>query len=204
LRLENRDFSILKELYRWKFCLGRHIKALCDFTGARACDRRLKVLIDAKYIERKKVLYGVPSLYYLTKKGKTLLGVSLYQDRDNIARIPHHIAVLDTVCYFKEKHSLKLEDIKSEKELHSVDGFGVRKHKPDFVIVKDNQNIAVEVELTLKAKRRFEENVKSNFLNYNKQIWIVPRTETKISSLLANWQASYDKIEILVLEEIVR
>ena len=204
MRLENRDFSILKELYRWKFCLGRHIKALCDFTGARACDRRLKVLIDAKYIERKKVLYGVPSLYYLTKKGKTLLGVSLYQDRDNIARIPHHIAVLDTVCYFKEKHSLKLEDIKSEKELHSVDGFGVRKHKPDFVIVKDNQNIAVEVELTLKAKRRFEENVKSNFLNYNKQIWIVPRTETKISSLLANWQASYDKIEILVLEEIVR
>ena len=203
LRIEKRDFSILRQIYRFRFCLGRHIKALCDFTGARACDRRLKLLIEAGYLERQKVLYGIPSLYYLTKQGKQLLGVSLYQDKNNISRIPHNIGVLDAVCYFKEKYGLALDDIKSEKELHSIDGFGVRKHKPDFVITYQNENIAVEIELTLKAKRRFEENVKSNFLNYDKQIWIVPRNETRITSLLTNWQASYDNIEILLCEEVI-
>lgn len=203
MRLEQRDYSILKEIHRWKFCLGRHIKLLCDFTGSRACDRRLKLLIDALYLERKKVLFGIPSLYYLTKQGKTLLGISLYQDKDNISRIPHHIAVLDSVCYFKEKYNLKLEDIQSEKELHSIDGFANRLHKPDFVMILQTKTVAVEIELTLKAKRRFEENVKSNFLNYDKQIWIVPRSETRIIRLLEEWKNTFNNLEVIICEDII-
>lgn len=60
MRLENRDFQILNEVYRFRFCLGRHIKVLCDFTSARARDRRLKILLEAGYLERRKILYGIP------------------------------------------------------------------------------------------------------------------------------------------------
>ena len=45
MRLEDRDLLILSLVHKFKFCLGRHIKALCDFAGARACDRRLVLLV---------------------------------------------------------------------------------------------------------------------------------------------------------------
>jgi len=41
--LTDRDYEILKLIYRFKFCLGRHVKVLTDFKGSRASDRRLKV-----------------------------------------------------------------------------------------------------------------------------------------------------------------
>ena len=63
MRVEERDMLILREVERWRVCGSRHIKFLAGFTGQRATDRRLKILIEAEYLERKKYLYGVPSIY---------------------------------------------------------------------------------------------------------------------------------------------
>jgi len=45
MNIVERDYMILRELDRWRFCLGRHIKMLTGFEGVRACDRRLKKLV---------------------------------------------------------------------------------------------------------------------------------------------------------------
>jgi len=37
----------------------RHIKEFVDFDGVRVCDRRVRKLIEAGYIKRTKILYGV-------------------------------------------------------------------------------------------------------------------------------------------------
>ena len=97
MRLQERDYSILQEIERWRFCLSRHIKCLAAFSGQRACDRRLKLLIEAGYIQHKKILYGIPSLYYLTHKGKVLIHANKRQDKIKIEQITHDITVLDTV-----------------------------------------------------------------------------------------------------------
>ena len=47
LRIMERDKKIMREIDRWRVCLGRHIRALAGFTGQRACDRRLRELIEA-------------------------------------------------------------------------------------------------------------------------------------------------------------
>ena len=86
--LVDRDYQILREIDRFRFCLGRHIKLLTGFEGQRACDRRLKILIEAGYINRKKILYGIPSVYFLTHKGKMLIGANKRQDKIRVEKIP--------------------------------------------------------------------------------------------------------------------
>jgi hypothetical protein len=54
LNIVERDYEILREIDRFRHCLGRHIKMLADFDGTRACDRRLKKHIESGYIERKR------------------------------------------------------------------------------------------------------------------------------------------------------
>lgn len=192
----------MREINRWRFCLSRHIRFLGGFAGQRATDRRLKLLIEAGYIDRRKVLYGIPSLYYLTYKGKTLLNLSPKQDKVRIEQVTHDIAVLDTAIYFILKENISLADITTEKELHSIDGFSMRKHRPDFVFTKDGKKYCVEVELNRKSKERFEKNLHDNFMEYDYQKWVVPYTQVKIIQLLNENENLYPNISILHLEEV--
>lgn len=206
--LVERDYRIMREIERWRFCLGRHIKLLADFEGQRACDRRLKILIDTGYIDRKKVLYGVPSVYFLTHKGKMLIGANKRQDKIRVEKIPHDIAVVDTAIFFMLKSKIDLDEIVTEKQINSKAGFGERKHCPDFIIERDGKKkICVEIELSMKAKARLEKIVEDNYLKYGKQFWIVAKTGIKIKKTLENLSEKYTNIQIVELEgvqEIVR
>jgi len=200
MRLMDRDLVILREINRWRFCLGRHIRFLVGFSGERACDRRLKILCEAGYILKKKVLYGVPSLYTLTRKGRVILSTSLKADKIRLETLTHDITVLDAVIFIIDKYKLSLDDIKTEKELHSEDGFGTRKHVPDFVFKYNDKNVCVEVELTGKAKDKFLKNLKNNYLKYDNQIWVIPIKETRNRSMIE--KSGYTDIKIIDCEVI--
>jgi len=197
----NRDMDILRLVYRFKFCLGRHIKILINFTGVRATDRRLKLLIEAGYLCRKKYLYGVPFLYTVAHKGRILIGANKRENKIRLEQITHDIYVLDALIFFRGKYNLSLSDFESERELHIKDGFGVRKHQPDFVFTYEGKRYAVEVELTAKTKTRLEQNIRDNYLAYDKQIWITD--DSKVLSHIKNFVNDYSNIEIVRLEEIL-
>jgi len=95
--ITDRDILIFKLVYRFKFCLGRHIRILGGFNGARAADRRLKALTEAGYLSRKKYLYGIPYLYVLSHKGRILIGVNKREDKIRLEQITHDIIVLVSV-----------------------------------------------------------------------------------------------------------
>ena len=200
MELTDRDYLILRIIFRFKFCLGRHLSALGGFTGQRATDRRLRSLIDGGYISRRKYLYGIPFLYTLTHKGRMLLGVNKREDKIRVDKITHDIYVLDTVIFYVEKYGVSLQDIESEKELHIKDGFGTRKHHPDFVFSTDGKRYAVEIELSPKVKERLEKNIKENYLSYDGQVWIT--NDTKVLSLLDGFMNEYD-LKIGRLEEVL-
>ena len=201
LELQERDYEILKLVHRFRFCLGRHVKVLCGFSGARASDRRLKLLVEAGYLERKKYLYGIPYMYTLSHKGRILLGVNKREDRIRVDRITHDIYILEAIIYFALKYDVPLSVIESEKELHIKDGFGIRKHQPDFVVNVAKKRIAVEVELNPKPKDRMEENIRENYLKYERQLWIT--NNSKVKSLLKGFSGEYSNIEVMPLEEIL-
>lgn len=200
LVLGDRDFLILNEVSRFKYILGRQIKILTGFTGERSCDRRLKRLIDYSYLERKHILYGIPSLYFLGKNAKNIGTIRYYSYKLKLDEIVHNIAVIDTVIFLMETLGLSLSDFESERELHSKDGFSNRKHQPDTVFKKDGKRIAVEVEFTPKSKTRFMNNIRSNFSNFDGQFWIVPKSATKVRQLII--EASYPDTTVIDWEEV--
>jgi len=139
-------------------------------------------------------------MYTLSHKGRILLGVNKREDRIRVDRITHDIYILEAIIYYVLKHGVSLADIESEKELHIKDGFGIRRHQPDFV-VNGTKSIAVEVELNPKPKDRMEENVRENYMKYDKQIWITGNS--KVKSLLQVFIGEYSNIEVLRLEEVL-
>ncbi len=202
LRVTERDELILREIDRWRACGSRHIRFLAEFSGQRATDRRLKILIEVGYLERQKFLYGVPYIYFLTAKGKSLIHVGTGKEKIKIEQITHDRTVLDTAIYFIQKEGLSLQDITTEKQLHQLDGFGVRKHRPDFIFTKDELTYCVEVELTLKAKSRLLNIIKDNFMEYDVQIWIVPDSQKAILQVLKESKKLYDNIQARSLQKI--
>lgn len=207
LVVTNRDLEILKLIYRFKFCLGRHVGPLVGFTGARACDRRLKVLVDAGYLSRKKYLYGVPYLYTVTHKGRILINANKRENKIRLEQINHDVRVLDALIYFKSKYGFSLDEAESERELHIKDGFGMRKHHPDFVFsYRDNvssqsKTYAVEIELTPKSKSNLERNIRDNYLNYDHQIWVTD--DNKVLGMLRGFKDEYGNMEIVRLGDIL-
>jgi len=202
-RLLDRDRKIIKEIDRWRVCQGRHIRELVGFSGQRACDRRLRKLVQAGYLERKKILYGVAGIYRITAMGAKLEnGISDRNSKIRIEQIGHDIAVLDTAIYFHKVHEIAYCNITTEVGLHRKDGFGIRKHRPDFIFKNEGKTTCVEVELALKAKDRFVNIMKDNFMQYDKQIWVVPDKESKIAKTLENNKKYYTNIEIIELNQI--
>ena len=201
LEIQERDLEILRLIHRFRFCLGRHIRVLCGFSGARATDRRLKLLFDAGYLARKKYLYGMPYIYTLSHKGRILLSANKREDKIRLDRITHDINVIEAIIYYVLEFGLSLSDIESEKELHIKDGFGIRKHQPDFVVNLPNERMAVEMELSPKAKNRMEENIRENYLKYDRQIWIT--NDNKVLSLIGQLKNEYSNIDVIRLEEVL-
>jgi hypothetical protein len=202
IRLVERDIRLFREVGRWRVVLGRHITALAGFEGQRACQRRLKKLIEAGFLERKKVLYGVPGIYSLTHKAKLLASLPERPESVRVEQIPHDIAVLDTAIFLHRTKSIAFKDMVTEKQLHQQDGFGTRKHRPDFVFTANGKTYCIEVELSLKAKSRLEKNILDNFMAYDFQIWIVPDTQCKIHQILKDNQEKYPNIRLLEVQEV--
>jgi len=149
-------------------------------------------------LERKKYLYGVPYLYTLSHKGRMLIGVNKRADMLRLERIMHDVYVLDTVIFFIGKANVSLSNITSEKELHSADGFGHRRHYPDFVV---NGKIAVEIEIALKSKERLRKNIEANYLDYDLQYWILGENP-KLEKLIKEFQNEYSNLKAIRLEEV--
>ena len=202
IRLVERDTTIIREVERWRVVLSRHITALAGFEGQKACDRRLRKLIEAGYLERKKVLYGVPGIYTLTHKAKLLASLPERPESIRVEQIPHDIEVLDTAIYLHRTKDIPFKAFTTEKQLHQQDGFGTRKHRPDFVITANGKTYCIEVELSLKAKSRLEQNILANFMAYDFQIWIVPDNQCKIYQILKDNQEKYPNMHVLELQEV--
>lgn len=201
-RLVERDYIIFQEVARWRVITGKQICILAGFSGQRACDRRLKKLIEAGFLTRQRIIYGIPSIYSLTYQAKALIGAPVRVEKIRLEQISHDITVLNTAIYFNKVKGIPFTDMKTEKQLHSIDGFSNRKHRPDFIYIEDGKTTCVEVELSLKNKERLEKNIKQDFVNYDFSFWVVPDIECKIAQIVVKNRIAYPTMEILNLREI--
>lgn len=199
--IDNIDFFLLEAIGKWRFLLSRHLIEISSLSS-RSTYRRLKQLEERKLLTHARVLYGTPALYSLTHKGRLKIGLNKRDSKFRIEQIEHDICCVDMALYFMEKYHLSMSEITSEKELHSIRGFGSRQHVPDFTFQHDNKSYAIEVELSLKAKETLRKNVELNFMNYDSQIWLINKRNKALKSRLDELTTMYPNIVISYLEDV--
>lgn len=201
MRLVERDRLVLLEIERWRVMRAKEVKEVASFSGERTLYKRLKLLIDNGYLERKRYIYGLAGIYTVTNKARKALQLPTKSYKVNIAVMEHDLAVVDTYIYFKRLYGLDYKDVQSEKELR--EDFKPSVHYPDFIFTCDNNKSCVEIEFTLKNKTRLENNVKSNYLEYDTQFWVLKKDSFRLIKLLQVFEETYPNIEILYWEDIM-
>lgn len=204
MNLSEEERHLLYLTGKWHFLLGRHLNGFGKHSSKRTFYRRLKYLLDNGYLNREYLLYRTPPVYTLTHKGRVLVGFNKRTEKIRLEQLNHDILVLDTVLYFVSVKHIPMDSITSEKELHSKDGFGTRKHYPDFVIEQGGKTYAYEIELSLKSLFRIEENVRLNYINYDYQVWVIEKDNKKLRSTIENVLSTYQSTSILYTCEVLK
>jgi len=160
LKLTERDLAILQFINLFGFCEMPHLDARFGLKKPRNY-QVINRLVEAGLIQHERVFYGRHGIYRLTVKGAKLT------ELPPLARIPlanytHDVTLIEAYLRLM-KHDPEAQWI-SERHLMQdkhADGVGKRGHLPDGVLVfPDGQQVAIEVELTLKGRHRLERILK--------------------------------------------
>jgi hypothetical protein len=204
LQITDRDTAIIKEICKHRFLLARQIRILGKFNGQRACDRRVRKLIDAGYIERKFYITGIARLYTVTRKAVEVFGLDYYTPKIRLDQIFHDIAVVDTVVYLTHNHGIDPASIITERDRKHIAGFSNPIHFADFsYTTQDGKTVCVEVELSAKKQDTLFRNIQKNYKEYDAQIWVIPSDKPKIVESVKRAAQKYGNIEILPLERVI-
>lgn len=111
----------------------------------------------AGWADGRPLLVGEPVFVWLTRRGHTLVGLDYAVWRPNPGALAHIAAVTDVRLHVSERHpgSDWVSERELQRELSEQPGGG-QLHRPDGLVVIDGQEVAVEVELTLKRRARAE------------------------------------------------
>ncbi|AEE98005.1 hypothetical protein [Mahella australiensis] len=201
--MTQRDIKILLESIRWKFLLARQIKYIGGFKSDNALYRRLRMLIDARYLKRLYTMYGVPAVYITTSRGKKMAGLdTMLSPVSNVSpvSIRHDICVVDAAIYLAQLLNVSFSEMQTEREIRKKQGYELPEHVPDIVI--SAQGICVEVELTQKTDNRLKKIISDEYRKYDRVIYVVPNASGQLYRKIKNIANNYPTVEIIELEVI--
>jgi len=118
--------------------------------GPRTVQRTLARMREAELITTRRVLAGEPAWVFPTAKGLRACGSTFGVWSPRIGLLAHVVAVNDVRLYVRARSSGS--EWIPERVLARDRRAG--EHLPDGVVLTDRQRVAVEVELTVKSRRR--------------------------------------------------
>lgn len=172
LRLTPRDLDLLYWINSVGFVSIDHIAQKLKISQPTAYIRTKK-LVTHRYLLHERIFHAAAGIYRVTLEGSQVSGSPLPALRKVSLASYHHDLLVTTL-------SLRLLDrfggcYVPERELRHGDGldrFGKSGHTPDSVLLFATKKIAIEVELSKKAKRRRGEIFNYYLKNFDYQeVW---------------------------------
>lgn len=149
--ITKRDEELLNWINRFGYVSIRQIAVYWKISEVTAYGR-MKKLVSNEYLVHQRFLYQAPGLYWVSKKGAQLAGSQLPPiKRVAIATIRHQLALVNLYLQLQKKKSVHFV---TERELRCQSGIGSKAHMPDGLVINGDERIALEVELTVKSKKR--------------------------------------------------
>ena len=149
-------------------------------SGPRTVQRVVARLRDAGLIEVRRLLVGEPAWAIPTSRGLRTAGQGFGLWRPRIGLLAHVAAINDVRLHIQSRspQSEWLPERFLAKERHP------REHLPDGVVIADGQRVAIEVELTVKSRRRMGQILDELSGGYDTVLyWCAPGPHRQLSEL---------------------
>ena len=160
---------------------GDQLALLLD-RGERAAQRCIERLRGAGLVESRRILAGEPAWVWLTARGQRAAGSGFRVWRPNVTLL-RHIAAVNDVRMFVQSRAVSSEWV-CERALARDQASEM--HTPDGVLMIEDRANAIEVELTMKSRRRVEGIVAELSGRYDQVVYFcAPATLRQLSELAA-------------------
>jgi len=164
MKLTNRDLEILKLINKFGYINHTHLKEYLGVSKVRAYQIANR-LINNNFIERLSILSGEPAIYICSRSSCKDFDYK-YSNSISLGVFKHNILLVSLYLDLIKKY--QQNTILSDRDLTKINGFkgvGSYGHIPDLVIQTEQEkngykDIAVELELTRKSKKRVQNIVK--------------------------------------------
>jgi hypothetical protein len=173
MQLTVRDIEILKFINEFGFCEMPQIEKRFSMKKPR-CYQVMKRLIDGGFVAHQRVFHGRHGIFFLSRQGST------YTDWPPIRSIPkdnyiHQLTIIEVYFRLMQQHPdatwISERRINREKFRYTV-GRRIDHLADGILVLPDDKEIAIEVELTMKSKKRLDDILWGYVLHKHiKEVW---------------------------------
>ena len=213
IRLNDRDLLVLQwigEQYAVRFdtlqvLLGhsaQQVTKVENLLGDTSARRVLDRWKQENLVQDRKILSGQPKWVWLTAHGLRQMNLP-YKPKDPVAGQLLHLHLVNRIRLHAEAKYAHFKSWRGERQMRYEHWNDKAFHVPDGeVILTNNEVIAVEIERTLKSRRRIDAIVKQLDHQYGK-VWYFVSAETR-AAVQAATDAKRGKFSLLSLEDFVK
>ena len=187
MKLTDRDIEILRFINDFGFCTTPH---LMNFISVRQWRiyQIMNRLVRRGLVKKEFGFQGHPLIYYLTDEGASFTDLPAI-DAVSFGVYLHQVAMVNVALklmrLYPEATWVSERHLKYDK---FIDGVGVRGHIADgLLLFPDAKRVAIEVELSVKGKRRLDGILKSYSAQFDiKEIWYFcsPKAYSSLTGLV--------------------
>lgn len=171
---------------------------LSESTARRVVERWKQEQLVAS----RKFFYAEPEWIWLTAHGLRQMDLP-YKPKDPSVGQLRHLHLVNRIRLHAEAKYPELQYWRSERRMRYEHSKDSKFHVPDGEVIRtDNQTIAVEIERTLKSRRRIDDIVEKLHRQYA-VVWYFVTPETRAAVQAATARAR-DKFRLLNLEDFVK
>ena len=156
MRITNRDREILRFINEVGYCTTEQLGRWFSIKMRRLY-KVMERLIKAKLVMHERIYFNKPGIYFLTNQGAKFTSLPAI-DKVSKGVFDHQLIMIDLILKLRNMYPdatwVSERHLKYQKFLYGVGRFG---HISDGIFIfPDDRKVAIEVELTLKAKHRLE------------------------------------------------
>lgn len=194
MQITQRDIAMIQFINRFGFCITTHLSQKFNITIKRV-RQVTKRLVDHDYLIKEKHFYGKHALYRLTNKGAQFTNLPPLS-KFSMGAYHHTVALINLYLKitnrYPDAHWIDERTLLQEKY---GDGVGKRGHCADAFLMFPDKEVAIEVELTSKNKRRLESIVKGYATNLSiSEVWYFCSKEVLVAVRKVASQLDYVKV----------
>lgn len=200
--LTKRDIEILKFINDFGFSQMPQLEKRFQLRSPRSY-QIMQRLVQKGCVQHERVFHNQPGIYRLTKKGASYTSLRP-MDKIPIGNYEHQVLITELSIAMRTQHpTAQWVSERHLKHAKYSKGVGQSGHLPDAILVKEGgKQVAIEVELSLKAKERTQEIFTQYSGNFDfEEVWYFCYPD--ILGSLLEWSKPHPVIRIFNLKDVL-